>query len=283
MKNKYSGLGLFFIVILIIGLFISRPKLIDDSGHVAASPAVVPTLFLHGYKGSARSFSTMLERMDEQQWGSKTLVCFVNKRGSVSFKGSIPENVENPFIQVIFEHNRANLSDQTKWVQKVMKQLKKRYHIQEVNLVGHSMGGLALTNYLQTVADDQLFPKAVKFVTIGSPFMGIDRENYFEENYGDALTDLRPNSAALRRLIENKSSFPRDIAVLSIAGVVNHPLAGDGLVSLASALGNQNVFNSEQLTEKVITNSAATHSGLHEMGEVDELIAEFLWEDLGAK
>lgn len=276
MKRKYS-IGIFFILILIIGLFISRPKLIDERSHVAASPAIVPTLFLHGYKGSERSFSTMLERMDQQQWGTKTLVCFVNKKGRVSFKGSIPENVENPFIQVIFENNRAKLSDQTKWLQEVMKQLKDRYHIQEINLVGHSMGGLALTNYLQTTVDKDLYPKALKLVTIGSPFGGIDREDYFNVNYGDALIDLHPNSAALQQLLKNKSAFPSDVSVLSIAGVMNNPLAGDGLVSLESALFNQYLVNRDQYTENVITDLAATHSGLHEMESVDQLIAEFLW------
>ncbi len=34
MKKKYSGIGLFFICILIIGLFISRPKLINEQTHV---------------------------------------------------------------------------------------------------------------------------------------------------------------------------------------------------------------------------------------------------------
>ncbi|GIN69983.1 hypothetical protein J14TS2_04580 [Bacillus sp. J14TS2] len=278
MKKKYSGISLFFIIVLIIGLFISRPKLINEQIQVSASPAVVPTLFLHGYKGSERSFSTMLERMEEQQWGSRALVCFVHKNGRVSIKGTIPKNVENPFIQVIFENNRAQLSDQTKWLQKVMKQLKERYYIEEINVVGHSMGGLALTNYVQTTGDQEFYPKISNLVTIGSPFLGIDKENYFEENYGDALIDLKPNSEALQNLMENSLLLPEDLRVLSIAGVVADPLVGDGVVSLDSALASQNMVPHKLFTEKVVTNINATHSGLHEIDAVDQLVAGFLWE-----
>ncbi|WP_064468776.1 alpha/beta fold hydrolase [Lederbergia galactosidilytica] len=280
MKKKYSGIGLFFICILIIGLFISRPKLINEQTHVAASPAVIPTLFLHGYKGSERSFSTMLERMEQQNWGTKTLVCFVHKNGRVSIRGTLPKNVENPFIQVIFENNRAQLSDQTKWLQEIMKQLKERYYIEEINVVGHSMGGLALTNYIQSTENQDGYPKVQNLITIGSPFLGIDQKGYFERNYGKALIDLKPNSQALNKLSHHRTSFPDDIQVLSIAGVVEDPLTGDGLVSLESALANRNLINSDQFTGKVVTSITATHSGLHEIEVVDQLIANFLWENI---
>ncbi len=206
--------------------------------------------------------------------------CFVHKNGRVSIRGTLPKNVENPFIQVIFENNRAQLSDQTKWLQEIMKQLKERYYIEEINVVGHSMGGLALTNYIQSTENQDGYPKVQNLITIGSPFLGIDQKGYFERNYGKALIDLKPHSQALNKLSHQRTSFPEDIQVLSIAGVVEDPLTGDGLVSLESALANRNLINSDQFTEKVVTSITATHSGLHEIEVVDQLIANFLWENI---
>ncbi|MEK3888593.1 alpha/beta fold hydrolase [Bacillus sp. FSL K6-3431] len=278
MNTKHRSIGLFFIIALIIGLVLFRPKMMDDKKFAAEQPAVVPTLFVHGYKGSERSFSTMLSRMSDQQWGEKMLVCRVSKNGRISLKGTLSEEKDNPFIQVIFENNRARINDQTKWLQNIMKILKDRYNVHEINLVGHSMGGLALTNYLETVNGHESYPKTLKLVTIGSPFKGIDHEDYFELNYGEALKDLRVGSIGLRLLIDNKESFPANIKVLSIVGVISDPSTGDGLVSQQSALGNRDIVKQDQFNEVTIHDQKATHFGLHEHLYVDQLIAEFLWE-----
>lgn len=277
MNNKHRGIGLFFIIFLIIGLVFFRPRMMDEKKLAAEQSPIVPTLFLHGYKGSERSFSTMLSRMENQQWGEKALVCRVSKNGRISLKGILPENTDNPFIQVIFENNRARISDQTKWLQSVMKILKDRYNVQEINLVGHSMGGLTLTSYLETTNGHEAYPKALKLVTIGSPFKGIDQENYFDRNYGAALEDLKVGSSALNLLRTNKDFFPSNLPVLSIVGVITDPLTGDGLVSQESALANGNIVKYDQFKGIILKDPKATHFGLHEHKRVDQLIAEFLW------
>ncbi|MBS4177967.1 alpha/beta fold hydrolase [Lederbergia citrea] len=277
MRKKYRGIGLFFIVAIIIGLVFFRPKMLEGKKTAAELNDAVPTVFVHGYKGSERSFSTMLERLKSDQLGTTTMVVHVRKNGRISMKGSVPKDVHNPFIQVIFENNRAQISDQTMWLKKLMKILKEQHGIQQVNLVGHSMGGLAWTSYLESVSGNTDYPIAIKLVTIGSPFKGIDREDYFKQNYGAALIDLKPTSAALKKLVENKGSFPDRLPVLSIAGVINDPVTGDGLVSQYSALGNRDIIPPSQFTEIVMNDTEATHSGLHEHKGVDKLIAEFLW------
>lgn len=277
MKRKYTGISLFFIAALIFGLIFSRPKLFEGKKTAAEQSIMVPTVFVHGYKGSDRSFSTMFKRMDEYKWGQKTLVCRVDNQGHIQFRGSLPKRVANPFIQVIFQNNRATLADQTQWLKSIMGELRARYGVREMNLVGHSMGGLALTNFLETAGDNGQYPRALKLITIGSPFKGIDREDYFEHNYGEALIDLKPASQALELLMQNRGAFPKEVPVLSIAGVVTDPQAGDGLVSLHSAHGNRDIIDPSQFTELIVEEPEATHFGLHEHPMVDKLIGEFLW------
>lgn len=277
MNKKYKGIRLFFLIAFLISLLFFRPKMLEGKKTAAEQKELIPTLFVHGYKGSERSFSTMLSRLNEAQWGSRTMMIKVTKQGRISIRGNVPSHMNNPFIQVIFADNRAQMSDQTEWLKKIMASLKEQYDVQAVNLVGHSMGGLALTNFLEVTAGDNHYPKPVKLVTIGSPFKGIEREDYFEQNYGEALIDLKPGSDALSRLVENRAQFPQDVSVLSVAGVVNDPKIGDGLVSQNSALGNRDIIEQSQFNEIIVRGTAATHFGLHEYIEVDKLVAEFLW------
>ncbi|MBO1005330.1 alpha/beta fold hydrolase [Pseudogracilibacillus auburnensis] len=277
MNKKLLKYRLFVIFILIIGMVFFRNKFLDDKKSAAEQPNITPTVFIHGYKGSDRSFSTMLSRMEKNKWGHRSIICHIDRNGNIKFNGKLKRNVSQPFIQVIFEDNRARLSDQTIWLQTLMKQLKENYHIENINLVGHSMGGLAATNYLETVGDNELYPRVNKLVTIGSPFLGIDKEEYFLQNHGEALIDLKPRSVGLDQLVKNKAFIPKNVKVLSIAGVISDPETGDGLVSLQSALGNRYIFHESHFEQVILTDPAATHSGLHEHPGVDEYIARFLW------
>ncbi len=239
---------------------------------------VVPTIFIHGFKGGYSSFGTMLDRFERYQWGSKTMICKVSPRGDISVVGKLPENNNNPFIQVIFEDNRASIKDQTIWLKKIMYMLYTQYKVQQVNIVSHSMGGLTSTNFLEHNDGKLKYPLVEKLIVIGSPFKGITVPDYFVKNTGDATVDLRKGSPALQSLYNNKTQFDKNVHVLAIAGVISEPNVGDGLVSLESALGIRWIVHPKMYSEKVIIDQHATHSGLHEHKDVDKLIGEFLWE-----
>src|SRR5690606_34053522 len=113
MKKKTFIYSLFIMALFIFGTLFSRSKLFDDKIIAAEHPNIVPTIFIHGYKGSERSFSTMLTRMQKNKWGHKSITCQIDRNGNVKFAEKIKKNVSQPFIQVIFENNRARLSDQT--------------------------------------------------------------------------------------------------------------------------------------------------------------------------
>lgn len=240
----------------------------------------IPTIFVHGFKGTSKSFNTMLNRFENNYyWGKKTMVCRVSHSGHVFISGGIPKNQKHPFIQIVFENNRATIQNTTDNLKDVMKILKHRYGINDIYAVGHSMGGLVLTNYIEQTSKQKRYPKVKKLITIGSPYKGIERKAYYKNpnNTGPAVKDLKPNSSALQTLVDHKETFDANIKVLSIAGVILNSKHGDGVVSQPSALGIQDIVHSNQLKTKVVNDINATHSGLHEHQTVDRYIGEFLW------
>ncbi|MDQ0215324.1 putative alpha/beta hydrolase family protein [Oikeobacillus pervagus] len=228
-----------------------------------------PTVFVHGYKGTFNSFNSLLDRFENQyKWGKRGLICKVTKKGKVMITGEFPKDGDRLFIQVVFENNRATFKDTSLWLSKIMRTLKEHYGINKVNIVGHSMGGIVSTQYIQTYKNKH-YPKVEKFVTIGSPFLGISRESYYKVNSGASVRDLRPQSKALKAIHQQK--LPSSIHVLSIAG------KGDQVVSVRSALALKKLAPKKKYKEVVIEDLAIHHSGLHESQEVDQLIGDFLW------
>ncbi|WP_101846694.1 alpha/beta fold hydrolase [Halobacillus sp. Marseille-P3879] len=270
-----------FIVITILSFVLGSSLFFANSTPTRSEkPAeITPTVFVHGFKGGPASFNTMLDRFEDNNWGTKRMVIYVNPSGDVRVRGGIPHTM-NPFIQVIFGNNRASVADQTNWMQKVMAKLKHNYAIDQVNLVGHSMGGLASTNFLLNNQEND-YPEVNKLVAIGSPFLGIGQNDYFTMNTGEATVDLQVESNALTTMIKNKENFDENVQALAIAGVINEDAPKedqwDGLVTQQSAHGLQSIVPEENFYKQTFTDASSTHSGLHEHTGVDQTIAEFLW------
>ncbi|WP_181350422.1 alpha/beta hydrolase [Thalassobacillus sp. CUG 92003] len=263
---------------------------------------ITPTLFVHGYKGGPGSFGTMLSRLESQNIGQKSMIARVTRNNKLLISGDI-SNQTNPFIQVIFENNRASIKSQTAWLQQILRHLHDDYNIENVNLVGHSMGGLSSTNFVLHNQNDH-YPNVDKLAVIASPFEGIERDGYFDVNTGRAAVDLQSKSQALKSMVDRKHQFDENTHVLAVAGVINKEkgekteeaeilatsnqrynnreakqteVAWDGLVSLPSALGIKTIAPKEHYAQKIFYDTRATHSGLHEHTGVDATLAKFLW------
>ncbi|NAP00270.1 alpha/beta fold hydrolase [Halomonas sp. MG34] len=231
-----------------------------------------PTVFLHGYKGTFNSFGFMLDRFeDKYNWGNRALIYYVSANGEISTRNLSKGRSEPSLVQVVFEDNRAGFTQSAAWFASVLKHMKQHYYVENVNLVGHSMGGIVSLEFLKQYNDKELYPKVDKFVAIASPFDGIYSEDYFQVNHGPAATDLIPGSAALEMLRERP--FPEDISVLSIGSTGDKVAVPESLKSL------RQIIPKEQLEEIVIEDKSLGHSGLHENQQVDQLIHSFLWKD----
>ncbi|MCP3031852.1 alpha/beta fold hydrolase [Halobacillus sp. A1] len=276
MNHKYK-----FILLTVLSFLLGGSIFFSNSTPTRSEKPMdtTPTVFVHGFKGGHGSFNTMLDRFENNNWGKKRMLVYVTASGDVKIHGGIPSET-NPFIQVIFENNRASIAQQTNWMQKILTDLKEHFSVDQVNLVGHSMGGLASANFLLNNQEGN-YPDVKKLVTIGSPFLGIGQEDYFALNTGEATVDLQVESNALLTMLNSKDNFDEDIQTFSIAGVINEEDKSseqwDGLVTAQSAHGIKGIVPNSHYKKETFRDKGATHSGLHEHTGVDQSVAEFLW------
>ncbi|EHR3848925.1 TPA: alpha/beta hydrolase [Listeria monocytogenes] len=243
------------------------------------SEIAVPVLFVHGYSGTANSFGGMINRLAEDGDITKSLVMTVAADGTVTTEGDYDKFSHNPSIQVIFKDNKSSMVNQAQWIQNVMKELKNNYHIEKVDAVGHSMGGVSLTSYIEKFGSDKAYPVLEKLVLIGSPLNGLVIGDDGVTAYD--LTDSGPKQASDRysEFMKNKQKIPTNLHVLNIAGDTLNGTKSDGSVSVASALSGKFIFDGQAASyeEKTFTGKNAAHSKLHENTDVDAEVANFLW------
>ncbi|MBC2101410.1 alpha/beta hydrolase [Listeria marthii] len=243
------------------------------------SEIAIPTLFVHGYSGTVNSFGGMIDRLADEGDVTKSLVMTVAADGTVSTDGNYDKFSNNPTIQVVFEDNKSSMDNQAQWIQNVMKELKNNYHIEKVYAVGHSMGGVSLTSYIEKVGSDKAYPILEKLVLIGSPLNGLVIGDDGVTAYD--LTDKGPKQSSDRysEFMKNKQKIPTHLRVLNIAGDTLDGTKSDGSVSVASALSGKFIFEgqAESYQEKTFTGKNAAHSKLHENTDVDAEVADFLW------
>ncbi|MGM0845234.1 MAG: alpha/beta hydrolase [Bacillota bacterium] len=250
-----------------------KSQIAESKENYSQESARIPTVFVHGYKGTYNSFKTMLYRFEENNWAKRELVAYISAEGEITWKGSISSSSKlPPLVQIVFEDNRASISDTSSQLQSAMKELRDQFNVNQVNLVGHSMGGLVSTKYLITTSGNINYPETVKLAVIGSPFDGISSESYYRQNTGESLIDLKPESEALKNLVENKDLFPSELKVLAIAG------SGDQVVEIESAFAIKKIVPEDNLEKRLIEDGGIDHSGLHETKKVDTLLNKFLWE-----
>ena len=239
----------------------------------------IPTLFIHGYGGTEGSFNGMLSRFEEDNLGDKALTITVQPDGSVSDTGSWDDQASNPLIQVLFADNKNNEWNQADWIKAVLVYLKQTYQIAEVNLVGHSMGGVSSFRYLVTYGNDDSLPVVNKFVAIGAPFNDFVTGN--EEQSLEALIQDGPLVMSQRYsdFAEGIQNYPKATKLLNIVGDLENGSDGDGTVPLRSGLSIGYLMQKNDLKyrEKVITGSQTSHSQLHENTQVDKEVIDFLW------
>lgn len=232
----------------------------------------IPTVFVHGYKGTVNSFGNMLHRFEDKYgFGTLGLTYFVNADGSLHAKHLAKSAGKPVFIQVVFENNRSSFEETTTYLANVLHHLRDMYQVDMVNLVGHSMGGIVSLKYTMEYDERKAYPNVHKLVTIGSPFAGIFDEAYFITHTDRGAEDLKVDSLALRMLFSQP--FPEKVKVLSIGST------GDSIAVPESVAKLRSIVPPLQLEEVMLEDDTLGHSALHEHEGVDQLIYQFLWQE----
>jgi len=257
------------VLIILLGSFLTfTPGSKVKSNQLAG----IPTIFIHGYKGTYNSFANMLKRLEEDNgWGEKVLLYEVTKEGKIRVVQTGSKNADPAYVQVVLEDNRASFEDNAKWLSHVLAHLKENYDVPRVNLVGHSMGGIIALKYIMEYQDNEKFPQTSKLITLGSPFDGIYSKEYFRIHRDAAAIDLMPDSAALNILRTNKNAFPNHIKVLSIGST------GDFIAVPESVKSLQDIVSANHLQQIMIEDDSLGHSALHENKKIDKIIYDYLY------
>lgn len=279
------GLGLFA---LLLSACNSEPKEMNQEDTPTASsstvvePTVVktttPTLFFHGYQGTANSFGHLISRFEKDDLGTKELVLTVGTDGTVTSEGTFTRSANNPLIQVLFADNQNNEWNQAEWVKAVLVYLQETYGVETVNIVGHSMGGVSSFRYLTAYGYDESLPQVAKFVALGAPF-----NEFIDSTATQTMEDVLnngPQEQAQRYLdfVAGIANVSQETNFRLIGGQLSETDLSDGMVPLSSALAIHSLLMSHNIPVSSHIIQGVNHSGLHESDEVDTLIEDFLWD-----
>ncbi|EHJ51921.1 alpha/beta hydrolase [Streptococcus macacae] len=280
MKKKYF-IGGFFIIIVafILGFFYFQ----NPAGHLNKrkySQSTAPTLFFHGYGSSANAEKHMVNAAKRAGVTKTVIRAEVDHKGQVVLKGKIPKNAINPIVMVNFADNQnPNYDVDAKYAEAVVSQLSKTYQFKKMNMVGHSMGNMAINFYMLKNAQNKNLPQLQKQVDIAGHFNGIKGYDLPEGVEVDSKTG-KPSqtTAAYEELLQLRERYPENqVSVLNIYGDKGD--GSDGPVSNTSSQTLKYLIGdrAKSYKEHKFTGKMASHSNLHENPQVDKMLINFLW------
>lgn len=269
-----------------IGRLRTRRKLARWQRQEPRTTQQVPTLFVHGLRGSSKTMADMLKAAVQTGY-RQMLKIHITHAGKIKVSGKWDDQVEHPLIQITFGNNQARLAFQVRWLHEVMIYLRGQHGVQAYNAVGHSAGSVALVAYAEAYSQDQWLPRLRKLVTIAGPFNGVIGMN--ESHNTNFLTaDGRPKIMypknfwlpSYAELYRQRQQFPRDAAVLNIYGDLNDGSHSDRYISTASARSLGYLLGSipASFREVGFFGAAAEHSQLHDNPRVQQLVFDFLFK-----
>lgn len=238
----------------------------------------IPTIFFHGYNGTANSFNSMISRIETDGYAEKELVLTVAVDGSITSEGTFTNSDNNPVIQVLFADNKNNEWNQAEWVKNVLRYLQENYQINVVNIVGHSMGGVSALRYLTAYGYDSNLPQISKFVGMGAPF-----NEFVDSTATQTLDDVLSNGPAEQnqRYLDYAAgitNIPDTIQFMLLAGQMSTEDLSDETVPLTSALAVYHLLQTNGNSVDYQVFMGVQHSQLHESPEVDQVVENYLWQ-----
>lgn len=285
MKKVFLSIVAGLTVLLLVGCGSKQTKEVEKTqasaltqkkDDTAFKKSAVPTVFIHGYGGTINSFGGMIQRLSSERKTTKEMLITVQSDGSLKVDGDLSKKKDNPSIQILFTANKDTEWNQTEWIYTVLKYLKQQ-GVEQVNLVGHSMGGVSSLRYLTTYGQPNDASTINKFISIGAPF------NDFTES-SESIDDVLRNGPSVKagRYIDYQNGIanvPNKLPILLLAGKINQETVTDGTVPLNSALATFSLLkdHGNPIKYQIFTGPNAQHSQLHENLNVDKTVVDFLW------
>ena len=291
-KQLYRILGLLAVGVMIVLLWFfwpSNKETAPKAAHsnqkqVTTTPKEVKaypvTLFFHGYGGTKYSMGGIIQRLCSRYQAKHTLDLTVNTDGTIQTSGTFEQADRLVLINVLFADNKNNEWNQAEWIYQALQFVKTQYHVEKVNVVGHSMGGVSLFRFLETYQNQGELPTVEHFISIAAPFnefLDTSNEQSLDQLLQQGPTQISPRYQDFQNNIAN---FPKNVRVSLFAGQLSTSDLSDGTVPLTSALAVNQLLSSQQIPVEtfVFKGILAQHSALHANPKVDKRIAEILWK-----
>ena len=279
MKKKQLLIGLMAALIGILALFCyqSLAHPLNKADYIQSR---IPTIFFHGYGSSARAETHMVNAAKNAGVTKTVIRADVDRKGQVVLVGNIPKNAVNPIVKVNFADNRnTDYAADGRYAKAVVSKLQATYHFKKMNMVGHSMGNMAIHFYLLANAQNTKLPQLQKQVDIAGHFDGIKGYELPEGLTVDSKTG-RPNkmTSAYKRLLKLRDCYPENqVDVLNLYGDIGD--GSDGLVTNESSRTLKYLIadRAKSYQEHRFTGKLASHSKLHENPQLDKVLIQFLW------
>ena len=291
-KQLYHILGLLAVGVMIVLLWFfwssnkeTAPKVAHSNHKQVTSTqnevkSYPVTLFFHGYGGTKHSMGGMIQRLSSRYQATHTLDLTVNTDGTIQTSGTFEQADKPVLINVLFADNKNNEWNQAEWIYQSLQFVKAQYHVEKVNVVGHSMGGVSLFRFLETYQNQGELPTVEHFISIAAPlneFLDTSNEQSVDGLLQQGPTQISPRYQDFQNNIAN---FPKNVQVSLFAGQLSASDLSDGTVPLTSALAVNQLLSSQQIPVEtfVFKGVLAQHSALHANPKVDKRIAEILWK-----
>ena len=235
-----------------------------------------PTIFVHGYRGTAESMATLIKRAEADGAATQTLTVTVHPNGKIQFSQARSSDLP-AIIQVIFADNIAGERQDTLWLRKVYRKLYQTYGYQQINAVGHSMGAYAVI----AAAMGKNPMRINKIMAIAGPYNGILHWN--DSVHATTLsTDGRPSiiRPEYQWLLDHAASFQAK-SVFNVYGDVDDGSNSDTVVTTNSALSLGYVLRRRPIKyqSQLVSGPHAQHSLLHMHNQdVEHLMLAYLFK-----
>lgn len=282
MKKKHLLLCLLLIIVLVVGSFLGFKQYKNHQFQTKSKnhlQADIPTLFVHGFGSSYHAEEQMVNAAKDAGVTQSVIRADIEKNGDVNLIGKLPKNAKNPIVEVNFKDKNVEVS--AKDVKNVVQTLCRQYDFKQINFVGHSVGNLAIANYINENYNSKTLPKINKVVSIAGHYNGWLGEKTGRiakiKNKKTGEPDIF--APGFKRLLPLRKNFPKQIQVLNIYGDLDDGSHSDGSVSVASAQTYKYLINNraKSYREVELHGKNAQHSKLHENKTVDKEIIRFLW------
>ena len=272
--KKY--LFIFPLVVIVLALFSKSPTFLIDPNdkkyQVLASELqtsiATPTIFIPGTNGTVSRFDGLLDKLSKAYDDLSVQKITVQTDGTLKINGRLNTKSQHPVFVIAFEQADDGIDalvQQGKWLKIALDYLADRYEFSQYHCVGHSNGGLVMTEYLQNFYGEN-DPSLVSLMTLGTPYNDVELAANSDANHL-LITNW------LQHYLDKQEQLPANLQIVNVAGRTLSQDT-DGIVPLNSVLAGKKLYGFVDDYQEVIVE--ATHSELPENTQVMKLIIQMM-------